>query len=377
MKDCKFCDKEGLLILPLRYSAVVGEAMDDPKKALLPALPPTLGDKVSDIVLTEAKYAPRLLRPGYLYVLIKRSGLLYWEGYMVLDDAYLYKFPVEFPPQVAAPFSCDPGSCGIDASMISIPKVEFVEKIYLMFTPSRMTKAKLDEYKADPDGMLAKKKASKHQMQMFDPKHWAHGSTTQKHSMKPEQLSSQVPEFMLFKQGAQALSSELGKVMEAQHFPAIDAAYGRAPAPAPAAKPSKRLGALEEKMIKMKAAAFVIFDHIGVTQELNDFRNDAFKPVDDFMGKKEKNISNTYRFDVNNAIGEVRAAMEKGVVADGNNSVESADINRRSMCNAEPVFPDDSHPMRRAKMRANNMYTHPSRKDWEEKNPNKVIMPFS
>ena len=26
MKDCKFCDKTGLLILPLRYAAVAGEA---------------------------------------------------------------------------------------------------------------------------------------------------------------------------------------------------------------------------------------------------------------------------------------------------------------------------------------------------------------
>ena len=76
MKDCKFCDKNGLFILPLRYAAVVGEGA----AGNVPALPGKLGDKVRHITLDNASYAPRLLRAGFLYVLIKRAGLLYWEG---------------------------------------------------------------------------------------------------------------------------------------------------------------------------------------------------------------------------------------------------------------------------------------------------------
>ena len=61
-KDCKFCDKRGLLWLPLRYGAV-GTAMPaalDP----LPKLSGKLGQGVSDLALTTAKYAVRLLRTG-------------------------------------------------------------------------------------------------------------------------------------------------------------------------------------------------------------------------------------------------------------------------------------------------------------------------
>ncbi|MCY0912630.1 T6SS effector BTH_I2691 family protein [Massilia antarctica] len=368
MKDCKFCDKKGLLILPLRYAAVAGEVADDPKLAFVPALPSTLGENVSDIAVSGAKYAPRMLRNGYVYVLIKRSGLLYWEGYLVIDNAYLYKFPIDLPPPASAPFSCDPASCGIDASMISVPNVESVEKIYLLFTPSPMTKRKLDEYKADPEG----NSPGKHKMQTFDPKGWVGGSHKQKHSMTPEQLSSHVPEFMLFKQCADPFKSELGKLMVAQLFRMTAAAFDGVPAPAPDAPPPARLGALEFKMTRKKAAAFVIFDHIGVTQELNDFRNDAFKPMDDFMGEKERNVNNTYRLDVHTAIGQMRTAMENGVVADANESVEKADFWRRALPNGEPIFPDDNERTRRAKMMSNNSRTHPSRKEWEAKNPEKV-----
>ena len=99
MKDCKFCDKQGLLILPLRYAAVVGDGAN----SQLPALPTTLGKGVSDLALTHAQYAPRLLREGYLYVLVVRDGIKSWQGYAVTEEAYLYRFEVDQPP--AAPVS--------------------------------------------------------------------------------------------------------------------------------------------------------------------------------------------------------------------------------------------------------------------------------
>lgn len=366
MKDCKFCDKDGLLILPLRYAAVTGTDIDDPKLGLLPTLPATLGENVSDITLNEAKYAPRILREGYLYVLIKRAGILFWEGYLVLTNGYLYKFPLDLPPPSSVPFTCDPGSCGIDASMISIPKVESVEKIYLLFTPSPMTPAKLKEYKADPDG----NGPGRYKMQTFDPKQWAGGGTSQKHSMKPEQLSSHVPEFMLFKQCADPSTSELGKLMIAQHFRMTAAAFDGVRAPGLHSPPPARLGALEFKMSRKKAAVFVLFDHIGVTQELNHFRNDAFAPVDQFMRKTERNVSNTYRFDIHNAIDPLRIAMENGIVADAKKSVEHADFWRRAMPDGEPIYPTDDERTRRAKMASNNNNRrYSSHEEWKGKNP--------
>jgi hypothetical protein len=362
-KDCKFCDKTGLLILPLRYAAVVGDAS---ALADIPALPSTLGAGVKDLALTHGKYAPRMVREGYIYLLQEREGIKYWEGYMVIEDAFLYKFDVKSPPLSQVEFSCDRSVCGIDASCIAIDKVDKVTKAYFLFTPSPMTEAKLKEYKDNADSYAGKGK-----MQAFDPKAWAKaGSKNQEHSLKPELIGQHVAEWILYKQCDKALSSECGKAMEQQLFVPTTSALAGVPAIAPSPYQPGRLGILQRKLVEKEAVAFVMYDHIGVTQELNDYRNDAFKSTDTFIGKKEKNISNKHKFDIYNAIGQMRTAMEKGIVADATLSVEIADQNRRAR--VEPIFPDDSAQMRFRKTSYNNVYTHPSRQEWEAKNPDKV-----
>ena len=49
-KDCKFCDKKGLMILPLRYSVALADDMKN--LSGIPALPARLGYGVSDLALT-------------------------------------------------------------------------------------------------------------------------------------------------------------------------------------------------------------------------------------------------------------------------------------------------------------------------------------
>lgn len=84
-----------------------------------------------------------------------------------------------------------------------------------------MTKRKLDEYKAEPEG----NHPCRYKMQTFDPNGWVGGSNKQKPSMPPEQLSSHVPEFMLFIQCADPFKSELGSLMVAQLFRMTAAAF--------------------------------------------------------------------------------------------------------------------------------------------------------
>ena len=74
-KDCKFCDKNGLLWLPLRYS-VVGSDYPNAFKRLPEIDGKKLGKGVVDIKLTyrKSRYAVRLLRPGFLYVLLITWG---------------------------------------------------------------------------------------------------------------------------------------------------------------------------------------------------------------------------------------------------------------------------------------------------------------
>lgn len=311
-KDCKFCDKEGLMILPLRYSVVVAEKLSD--LSALPQLPGTLGDGVKDLSLTHAKYTPRMLRAGYLYLLTDRLGIKSWTSYYVTENSYLYVFPAEFPPAIKPEFSCDPSSCGIHASMLAIPKARDVQKAYLLFTHSPLTKAKLAEYKSKADEYAAQKK-----MQKFSPAAWLDGTTTQPHSMLPEVAEKTVAEYVLYRQNEKALTSPLGLAMERQLFPADSTAYTGIDTKGGTIQPG-RLGALMREMKRQKAAAFVIYDHIGMTQELNNFRNDALHPIEEFLAKTDREgITNQRKLEVAQAIDDVKNGFVQhgiGVVRD-------------------------------------------------------------
>lgn len=308
-KDCKFCDKKGLMILPLRYSVALADDMKN--LSGIPALPALLGNGVSDLALTQGKYVPAMLRPGYLYVLIDREGIKSWECYLVTEDAYLYKFPEDAPPATKIQFTCAPDICGIDASMVSIEHASEIEKVYFLFTPSPLTKDKLAEYKKDPDGMVAKKK-----MQVFNPKAWLDGTTKQPHAMLADEVHKNTTEWILHNQGEQARNSPLGRCLENQLFPPAPSAYpdleknGNKPA-------ADRLKPLYQSMRRRGAASFVVYDHIGITQELNDFRNDALAPIEAFLNKKDKNqISNESKSAVYEAIQEVKNGIETAAIID-------------------------------------------------------------
>ncbi len=306
MKDCKFCDKAGLLILPLRYAAVVG----DDAPSLLPALPATLGAGVKDLALTHGQYAPRLMRQGFVYALIERGGVKYWEAYYATDDAFLYKFDPDVPPSAKIDFSCDRNVCGIDASCIAIDKVEAVSKVYFLFSPTALTKAKLAEYKAKADALTAAGK-----MQVFDPKGWAKSAKhQQQHSLTTELLVKHAPEWLLAAQGAAANASPLGKTMQRQMFPAVNDAF-TTQAPVPEKSATGRLGVLAEKLKRLNGAAFVIHDHIGIAQELNDFRNSALEGVQNYLAATDQyGASNQQRMQIYESIQEAKAGMMAGIV---------------------------------------------------------------
>jgi hypothetical protein len=379
MKDCKFCDKEGLLILPLRYAAVVGAA--DPKAAsagkaappLLPDLAATLGEKVKELVLKDAKYSPRLMRNGYLYVLIVRKKIPYWEGYLVLDDSFFYKFPVALPPPtVHIPFTCDRDSCGLDASVISIDDIANVQKIYFLYSPTPLTPAKLAEYKHDPVGRKGDTRAAARKMQEFDPLGWSNGAKTQIHSMKPEQLHASVPEFILYKMEKAAPDSSLGKVLATQLFEPTSAAYAGLPAPAPEKPAPGRLGLLQYKLSKLNGAVFVVHDPIGITQELNNYRNASFARIDEFLELRDKfQVTNSQKLIAHEKIQDLRTGFENNLLGEALREAKMADIERRSYI--EPTFPDDSDYVQISKLHGSSKpYRHPSRAEWEATHPEEV-----
>jgi hypothetical protein len=305
-KDCKFCDKRGLLWLPLRYGAV-GSAQPGALDAL-PRLSGKLGQGVADLALTRARYAVRLLRPGYLYVLIERKGVKYWDAYRVLEDAFLYKFNPEEPPLTEPSFSCDRSTCGINASMVAIPEALDVPNAWSLFTPTALTKAKLDAYKAN-----AAKYVGEGKLQAFSPAGWLQGSTAQPHTLLAPELLTRVAEYLLFTQPGNPYESELGKALEAQLFPASKDAYAGAP-PDDKGHYFGRLGSLFNTIKRIGHASFVLHDHIGVAQELNDFRNAALSPVEAFLATRDGEVDNQRRLEVMQAIEDVHGGVKSHFV---------------------------------------------------------------
>jgi hypothetical protein len=376
-KDCKFCDKNGLLWLPLRYS-VVGSEYPTAFKRLPEIGGKKLGHGVVDITLIDSKsrYAVRFLRPGYLYVLLDHLGVRYWRAYQVLDGAYLYEFSVDNPPQVEPQFSCDPSLCGVNASMVSIPDAKNVKKIWVLFTHAPLTKAKLSDYKANADAY-----AREGRMQTFSPAGWLSGQTDQMHSVLGAELLTTVAEYLLFTEPGnpatpfvRPFATPLSQAMGEQMIPAIHDAYADA-VPDEKGVYGGRLGALQGLIKKNGYAGFVLYDHIGVTQELNDHRNDAFHPIDEFMGRTEGGGPNNRRkFDVHHEITEWRTLMEHGLVTDATNSIERADYLRH--VEREPLFSDDTKTMTADKCAKTGVVPttrerqkFPTRKDWEADHP--------
>lgn len=74
---------------------------------------------------------------------------------------------------------------------------------------------------------------------------------------------------------------------------------------------------LAQKLVKQEAAVVVLPDHIGITQELNDFRNAPLEGLEHYLAATDEyGASNQQRLQVYEAIEEVKAGIHAGVVND-------------------------------------------------------------
>jgi hypothetical protein len=301
--DCKFCnDGKDLLILPLRYAALGS----DDSKALssLPKLSGTLGKGINEITLSgNARYTVRPLRSGYLYVLLERAGVKSWQAYSVTEGGQLYRFEAENPPAIRPKFSCNPSTCGVNASMIKIEGAAKIQKAYLLFRPDPITPAMLADYKKNADSYVGQLR-----MQAFSPAAWIGKQVNQSHSLQAAQLNTFVAEMLAEKnQGlAQALNISL--------FPTYS--DGGTQANAPIAGHIAHLKRLQSKLLEKSHPAFVLHDAIGVTQELNDFRNEALEQLRPWLAQVDKasGSSNERKLHVLSALDDIQETMRRGAV---------------------------------------------------------------
>lgn len=306
-KDCKHCEKKGLLVQVLRYCAVVAD--DAAALADVPALPGKLGKGVTDLGLAHAKYGARLLREGYLYVLTERADIKSWEGHMVLSSGQLYGFPVDTPPVIKPEPLCNRDQTSMHAYMVGIRNAHEVPNAWFLFAPSALTPAKLKDYKTNAAAYAAQGK-----MQHFSPKAWLAKTTNQPHTLLADELHKNVIEYVLYHQQKGAHASPLGKAMGQQLFPAHTMAFTGEPANDKGEFPGM-LGNIHTTLKRNGGAVLVVNDHIGITQELNDFRNAPLEGLQSYLAAEDQfGASNQQRLQIYEAIQEVKTGFEKGVV---------------------------------------------------------------
>lgn len=212
--------------------------------------------------------------------------------------------------------------------MVAIDKASDVTNAYLLFTPNALTTAILDEYSAN-----AKTYATAGKMQHFQPSAWLTGTTSQPHSLMANNVNSFMAEMIAEQQhptpDGQVLSKALGRTLH----PPLSAGDDKELAwlqksgyfsldlngllnPTIPLPPQTCYGKLQTYLNKQQkqGMAFVLHDPIGITQELNNFRNASFDRVDEFMAQGSKGLTNLRKFNVAQALEDVQFGLENAII---------------------------------------------------------------
>jgi hypothetical protein len=328
-KSCRFCENKGdLLILPLRYAVVRVSSAE--YASVLPALSGTLGDMVTDIALKNPciRYAVRPLRKGFLYLLLERNGIKRWRAFAVTDNAELCEFSPKIPPSITPEFGCKVAGHRLATSTIRIEKSADVQRAWLLFMPDAMTPAILMCYKQYVDKVdNADVYVAKYRMQAFSPAGWKNGAKEQLHALRMEQLRKTIAELIV--QQKPLYANRLAKSL-------IDVLYPSYPSLNTPLSPgethetllsrcAKHVGSIEDMLRRNEksgsdAAAFVLWDAIGIAQELNAFWSEQFgelaeweqisKPVAPPRTGELDGATSLHRLQALNSMDEVREAAQ-------------------------------------------------------------------
>lgn len=291
--DCQ----KSVNILPLRYSAVYAE---DDDSAAFASVPEYQGAPVADIDLSQAKYTARFLREGYLYVLLNRLGTYRWEHcYYVCADALLHRIDPNAPTRASG---------GIP--YFSVNDVEDVSEAYMLFMPDPLSVRMLERLRSSA--------GFREPLQRFAIAELAH-SCRGDSVIAPTMLPHQVAEFVGYREEA------IGRLLQKQAFPSLTDPFDENAQPADLKNHESRFDSLQRALAGRQGFAVVLGDAIGITQELNNHRNDALEPLRDWMEKEDADgLTNEQRFYTSELIRDLREDYVKGRV----NALAQQDVKR-------------------------------------------------
>lgn len=281
---CVTC-KRAVAILPLRYG-VIGSTNPEAASQLAPDLPDNLGQRLRDsnIPLSGARYAVRTLREGYLYLWTQRlEDEWRCEGAYRTYDSGLCKPLAPPDPDAAATYRA---RLDLGERVIQITDPEDVSEARLLFTPDLLTPRMLEKIRSDS--------RLRNTLRRLDIRRLLQACTHTEHVIDPERFDSVIAEAI-----AQT-APELDAVLAEQLFVAprgYDVLAG-----------STRRLALSQS--HAQGFAVVLDDPIGITQELNAWRNDSATVLSEFMQQKDsEGVDNQRKHTIAFAIDNLKTTL--------------------------------------------------------------------
>jgi hypothetical protein len=306
---CPNCNKTGLAILPVRYAVV--------PSSVNATLPGAMGNKVSSVKLAHHKYALRTLRQGFVYLYHEkhpRGTQIKWEAYSVSEAGTLWKqlsinalsFTVQEPP-------CSRGGDNIPASVLTIEQPEKCGKVWIAFSEHAWSPETFKAFGGDA-------KLRDRRMQTFLPATWVvaggypHGlEATQANIEKVIEYQDGFNQASLTGGGQTGTFTAEDGTYKADKLQQRSTRYTllmRKGQSKPVADVMKLIGKRSAGK-PYEPIMIALWDAVGITHELNGFRNDAAGWVEKYTYERKFQIAGMGTLDgLKNALGQ-RAADQQ------------------------------------------------------------------
>ncbi|WP_445003722.1 T6SS effector BTH_I2691 family protein [Halomonas mongoliensis] len=322
--DCRYCMRQGLPILPVRYAICQVDENPD-----VPALPEerigelyprdTDGNPVAvdlDTVIDgegnavagqerKNRYILRKLRSGFLYVYDEGNDR--WYAYQVTDTAELLQFrPGEPPEEITPPtFACHEKAHRASASLITLPDAATTGTAWLAFVESPWSEAFWEQVAADAEWR------ARH-MQRFDVEAWLDDGQAE-YAFPQAEIATLVPEYLSPGQGVDSLScsaalSQLNGHCLAPRLEATGSEFDDLQAAMNARIEGNR--DLEGRV--GQGVMLAIKDEVGILEELNDYRHRPIEALRVHHAADEKNARNSQWLA---SVNQLKAALEEAAQA--------------------------------------------------------------
>jgi hypothetical protein len=284
--DCANCNKIGLAVLPVRYTVVPNHVNA--------SLPSRLGDRITNAKLKHHKYALRTLRQGFFYLFYEkhaRGSHIQWEVYSTSVRGTLWKQLSTNTIEAITEERCSRKEHSLPASVIAIESPEKCGRVWLAFSEHAWSAETFTAFEQD-------QALRDRRMQVFEPAAWVKTHDYQ-HGTKVNEAS--LNEIIEYKSGFPLSSlgrnnlTEISKPGGSYDPTGIRSCATRYPITVRRDDRTKLIdmmraigespnGCVHEPVI------IALWDNVGITHELNGYRNDAIGWVEKYGLERELEI---------------------------------------------------------------------------------------